>query len=112
MPPNGYTITESVPGFEEGDVLNVTERFRHWHRDRMVLECIGDTPGAERVVVVDEPTGFSERDILDETARFGDWHRYDRTFDAGATTLGDPGTEAPTRITMATLSSIADPISG
>jgi len=112
MPPNGYMVTEQVPGFAVGDILNVTDRYRHWRGARLVLERIGATPGAERVVVVDEPTGFSERDVLDATARFGDWHHYSRTFEAGADTLGTAGSGDPTRLTMATLTSIADPISG
>jgi len=112
MPPNGYRITEPVPGFAAGDILNVTERYRHFHRDRLELERIGATPGTDRVVVrIDEPTGFSKSNVLDATARFGDWHRHSYTFDAGeaAPEVDDAG---PTCITMATLRSIADPRSG
>ena len=112
MPPNGYRITEPVPGFAAGDVLNVTRRYRHWHRNRMELEHIGATPGADKVVVVAEVTGFTEANVLDPTARLGDWHTYDRTFEAGDDAVETPDPEEPTQLTMATLSSIADPISG
>lgn len=111
MPPNGYRVTEAVPGFAAGDVLNVTERSGHRHSDRLLLERIGDTPGADTVVVVDAPIGFSERDVLDPTARLGDWQTYSRTFHAGGATLGPDKREGPARLTMDTLSSIADPIS-
>ncbi|MBX0305842.1 hypothetical protein [Haloarcula salinisoli] len=111
MQPNGYRVTEAVAGFAAGDVLNVTERYGHRYGDRLRLEHIGDTPGADTVVVVDEPTGFSERDILDPTARFGEWQDYRRTFHAGGSTLGPAERDGPPRLTMATLSSIADPIS-
>ncbi|MFC6758168.1 hypothetical protein ACFQER_17955 [Halomicroarcula sp. GCM10025894] len=86
MQPNGYRVTEALAGFAAGDVLNVTERYGHRHGDRLMLEHIGDTPGADTVVVVDEPTGFSERDVLDPTARLGDWQDYSRTFHAGGNT--------------------------
>lgn len=110
MHPNGYRVTEPVHGFAAGDVLNVTERYGH-DGQRLVLEHIGDTPGAGTVVVVDEPTGFSERDVLDPTARFGDWQTYSRTFEAGGHTLGPEERDSPSRLTRAALSSIADPIS-
>jgi len=110
MQPNGYRVTEAVPGFAAGDVLNVTGRDGHRHGDRVRLEHIGDTPGADTVIVVDEPTGFSERALLDPTARLGDWQAYSRTFDAGGYTLGPADCERPPRLTMATLSSIAEPI--
>jgi len=110
MPPNGYRVTEAVPGFAAGDVLNVTARDGHRHSDRLVLERIGDTPGTDTVVVVDDPTGFSERDVLDPTARFGDWQTYNRTFHAGSHTLGPAERRGPPRLTMEALSSIADPI--
>jgi len=110
MLPNGYRVTEPVPGLAAGDVLNVTERHGHHGPDRLVLERIGDTPGADTVVVVAEPTGFSERNVLDETMRVGDWHQYSRTFTAGDPTLGPTGRDDTARLTMATLSSIADPI--
>jgi len=111
MSPNGYRVTESVPGFAAGDVLNVTERSGHRQSDRLVLEHIGDTPGADTVVIVDDPVGFSERDVLDPTARLGDWQTYSRTFPAGGETLGPDERDGPARLTMDTLSSIADPIS-
>jgi len=111
MQPNGYRVTRPVAGFAAGDVLNVTERYGYRHGDRLRLERIGDTPGADTVVVVDEPTGFSERDILDPTARLGDWQSYSRTFHAGGSTLGPVERDSPLCLTMATLSSIADPIS-
>lgn len=112
MPPNGYRITEPVHGFAAGDILNVTRRYRHWHRNRMELAHIGATPGAGTVVVVDDVTGFTESDVLDPTARIGDWHSYDRTFEACEDAVAIPETDEPTRLTMAALSRIADPISG
>jgi len=111
MPPNGYRITDPVLGFAEGDVLNVTRRYRHRHPNRMELEHIGATPGAATVVVADELTGFSESDVLDPTARISDWHVYGRTFPAGDGTVVTTG-EEPIQLTPAALSRIADPISG
>jgi len=113
MKPNGYQITESVPGFDTGDILNVTERFRGWHHSEMALELISESPGSKTVIVTDEPVGFSERDILDETARLGDWQDHARTFDAGGETLTDAtATDGLVRIRSATLSAIAEPIDG
>jgi len=111
MHPNGYRVTEPISGLAPGDVLNVTERHGHRHGERLVLERIGDTPGTDTVVVVDDPTGFNERAVLDATARFGDWQTYSRTFYAGGQNLGPNDRDRPPRLTMATLSSIADPIS-
>jgi hypothetical protein len=111
MHPNGYRVTEPVHGFAAGDVLNVTDRYGHHDGERLVLEHIGDTPGADTVVIVDDPTGFSEREVLDPTARLGDWQRYSRTFHAGGHTLGPDEPDRPTRLTMDALSSFADPIS-
>jgi len=111
MHPNGYRVTEPVHGFAAGDVLNVTERYGHHDGERLVLEHIGDTPGADTVVIVDDPTGFSERDVLDATARLGNWQRYSRTFHAGGATLGPDERETSARLTMDTLATIADPIS-
>lgn len=106
MPPNGYRITATVPGFTVGDILNVTRR--HRYRDRLELEHIGATPGPA-TVIVGAVTGFSEADVLDPTARFGDWHSHGRTFDAGEGAA--VSTEAgATHLTMATLSTIADPL--
>jgi len=111
MKPNGYQITTTVPGFERGDILNVTERYRHWHRDEMALEQITSSPGSRTVIVTEELTGFSEGDVLDETSRFGDWHSYSRTFDADRDRLDAAvRTDGPVRLTMETLSRIADPI--
>ena len=111
MKPNGYQITTTVPGFERGDILNVTERYRHWHRDEMALEQITSSPGSRTVIVTEELTGFSEGDVLDETSRFGDWHTYSRIFDGGREPLEVAvRTDGPVRITTETLAHIADPI--
>jgi len=111
MKPNGYQITTAAPGFDPGDILNVTERYRHWHRDEMKLELITGSPGSQTVTVTDELAGFSERDVLDETSRIGDWQAYSRTFDGGVDRLTTAvATDGPVRITAETLSQIADPI--
>ena len=111
MKPKGYQITEPIPEFAEGDVLNVTERYRPWHRNEMMLELIGSSPGSKTVIVTEDAIGFSERGLLDATARFGDWHTYCRTFDAGGEILSDATeTDGLVRITPESLSAIAEPM--
>jgi hypothetical protein len=76
---SNYELTDSIAGFEEGDVLDVTARFGDWHTYSLKLESPSAT--SQTVVVTDSEAGFSEAEILDETARIGDWHEYDLKFD-------------------------------
>jgi len=76
-----FKLTESIGGFSEGEILDVTARFGNWHTYDLELQA-RSTPRAKtsKVVVTDSQAGFSEAEILDPTARFGDWHHYDLKF--------------------------------
>lgn len=104
-----YELTDSVAGFDEGDVLDVTARFGDWHTYDLKLEPQPPALTSPTVVVTDDP-GFSEAEILDETARFGDWHRYRLQFDPGRS-----GEEIPTagrvQFTKEEFERVAEPVS-
>lgn len=115
MKSNRYEITESVVGFTEGDVFDVTARFGDWHAYDLKLESRPPSPTSKTVVVSESSPGFSEAEILDETARFGDWHTYDLKFDP----VGDSddrsidaaaASPGPIRLTTEELLSIAAPV--
>ncbi|MFW5978113.1 MAG: hypothetical protein ACOCP2_02625 [Halohasta sp.] len=72
-----FKLTESIGGFTEGEILDVTARFGDWHTYDLELKPRSPTRSAGQKVVVTESTaGFSEAEILDPTARIGDWHEY------------------------------------
>ncbi|WP_318568598.1 hypothetical protein [Salinigranum marinum] len=85
-----YELTDSVAGFDEGAILDVTARFGDWHTVDLKLESSERSPASTTVVVADSP-GFTEAEILDETARIGDWHEFALGFDPGATDGPEPG---------------------
>lgn len=105
-----YEVTESVAGFEEGDILDVTARFGDWHTYDMKLTKNPSSFRPETVVVTGSDAGFSEAEILDPTARFGDWHEHDLSFEPGTATDGSESASGRTRLTMAELQQIADPV--
>jgi len=76
-----FKLTESIGGFREGEILDVTARFGDWHTYELELEP-RSTPRATapKVVVTEAEAGFTEAEILDPTARFGDWHTYELAF--------------------------------
>lgn len=88
---SNYELTDSVAGFEEGDVLDVTARFGDWHTYSLKLELAPSSPASRTVVVTESEAGFSEQEILDPTARIGDWHEYDLKFDPEKRTESDSG---------------------
>jgi len=101
-----YRLTESVAGFPEGEVLDVTARFGDWHIYDMELEPRRETATTPSKIVVSEAdAGFSEAEILDETARIGDWHEYDLAFEPGAT-----ANDEPTALTRDDLESVAEAV--
>ena len=98
-----YRLTESVAGFPEGEILDVTARFGDWHVCDMELEPrreTGTTPS--KLVVSEADVGFSEEEILDETARIGDWHEYELAFEPGASE-----NDESTALTMDDLETVA-----
>jgi len=110
-----YEITESVTGFSEGDILDVTARFGDWHTFELKLTERSSSPTAKKVIVSDTPSGFTEAEILDPTARFGDWHTHELAFEpVGRSTVGSVADEldasGPIRLTTEQFSSIAKPI--
>lgn len=108
MEPTRYEVTKSIAGFIEGDVLDVTARYGHWHSNDMKLEL--DSEKATRSVVVSEkPVGFSESDVLSPSTRIGDWHEQPLTFDPGARPVGDSDSTGPVQITKEELHSFATP---
>jgi hypothetical protein len=102
-----YELTESVAGFEEGALLDVTARYGDWHEWDLKLEPTDPTPTAPGTVYVSESdAGFTEAEILDPTARIGDWHEYDLAFEPGESR------DDPTRLTMDALEQVARPVDG
>ncbi len=76
-----YKLTDSLGGFREGEILDVTARFGDWHTYDLELEPRSKPRSTSpKVVVTDSTAGFSEREILDPTARIGDWHTYELKF--------------------------------
>jgi hypothetical protein len=103
-----YKLTDTVAGFEEGDILDVTARFGDWHTHELKLEQ-GDAARSQTVVVTGSEAGFSEDEILDETARIGDWHEYDLTFDP-VTEDEKPGSTGQIHLSMDQFEAIAEPV--
>lgn len=109
MKAHNYELTDSVAGFEEGDVLDVTARFGDWHEHALKLEPV-DRHRHETIVVTESGAGFSEAEILDPTARIGDWHEYDLAFDPGRSSeTADSG-----RVTLSeeVFEAVAEPVEG
>jgi len=76
-----YKLTESIGGFREGEILDVTARFGDWHTYELELEPRSRPRAASpKVVVTEADAGFTEAEILDPTARIGDWHTYELAF--------------------------------
>ena len=81
MKQQSFKLNESVGGFSEGEILDVTARFGDWHTYDLELEPRSTSRSTSRKLVVTESNaGFSEAEILDPTARIGDWHHYDLKF--------------------------------
>lgn len=104
---SNYELTDSVAGFEEGDVLDVTARFGDWHAYSLKLELESSSTVSKTVVVTESEAGFSEREILDETARIGDWHEYDLKFDPDDRTESASGRVV---LSMDELEAVAKPV--
>ncbi|MXR50348.1 hypothetical protein GRX03_01820 [Halovenus sp. WSH3] len=104
---SNYRLTDSVAGFEEGDVLDVTARFGDWHAYSLKLEQSPSSPTSRTVVVTDSEAGFSESDVLDETARIGDWHEYDLKFDPESRHESHSGRVV---LSMDELKTVAEPV--
>jgi len=105
MSREAYRLTESVATFPEGEILDVTARFGDWHMHDLKLEPRKRSAGeSNSLVVTDTDVGFSEEAILDPTARIGDWHERDLAFEPGRKET------AQTRITMAELEAVAEPV--
>jgi pyruvate-formate lyase-activating enzyme len=105
-----FKLTESVGGFREGEILDVTARFGDWHQYELELEPRSTARSTSSKVVVTESTaGFSEAEILDPTARFGDWHEYDLKFTpvSGSTDITAGGI---VELTAEELGQVADPV--
>ena len=76
-----YKLTESIGGFREGEILDVTARFGDWHTYELELEPrSAPRASSPKVVVTEADAGFTESEILDPTARIGDWHTYELAF--------------------------------
>ena len=105
-----FKLRESVGGFREGEILDVTARFGDWHQYDLELEPRSKSRSTSSKVVVTESTaGFSEAEILDPTARFGDWHEYELKFTpvSGSTDIKAGGI---VELTAEELASLAEPI--
>ena len=108
MNATNYELTDSVAGFQEGDVLDVTARFGDWHEYALKLEPASGR-STRTVVVTQSEAGFSEEEILCPTARIGDWHEYDLKFDPGLSEETESTTGRVT-LTMDQLEAIAKPV--
>jgi len=106
-----FKLTESIGGFREGEILDVTARFGDWHQYDLELKPRSPTRASGRKVVVTESTaGFSEAEILDPTARFGDWHEYALKFTpvSGSTEITAGGV---VELSADELGHVAEPVS-
>jgi len=107
-----YKLTDSLGGFREGEILDVTARFGDWHTYDLELEP-RSTPRSTspKVVVTDSTAGFSEAEILDPTARIGDWHTYDLKF---TPVSGSTDIEAGSVVELSVdqLDTVAEPVVG
>jgi len=108
MNARNYELTDSVAGFEEGDILDVTARFGDWHSYALKLEPASGR-STRTVVVTQSEAGFSEEEILCPTARIGDWHEYDLKFDPGRSSEENT-TSGRIKLTMDELEAIAKPV--
>lgn len=105
-----FKLNESVGGFREGEILDVTARFGNWHQYDLELEPRSKPRStASKVVVTESNAGFSEAEILDPTARFGDWHEYELKFTpvSGETSISAGGI---VELTAEELEHVAEPI--
>ncbi|MFB6292973.1 MAG: hypothetical protein ABEH60_01770 [Halonotius sp.] len=105
-----YKLTESLGGFSEGEILDVTARFGDWHTYTAELEPRSEPRATTpKVVITDDPAGFTEAEILDPTARIGDWHEYDLQF------TPEDGTDAAAddriAVTMPEFEAVSKPVS-
>ncbi|MFC7212109.1 hypothetical protein ACFQL3_16680 [Natronoarchaeum sp. GCM10025321] len=107
MTRNSYEIIETIGGFEEGEILDVTARFGDWHTYDLKLESRPTEGRSKTVVVTESDVGFSEAEILDETARIGDWHEYALSFDPVS---GSADPDGQIEITVDELHEIAEPV--
>lgn len=113
--PKSYAITDSVAGFSEGEILDVTARFGDWHTHDLKLDPSPETASSKKVIVTGSQSGFSEADILDPTARMGDWHEMDLTFDpVGRSYVGaiedESASAGPIRLTRDQFRAVAEPV--
>ncbi len=108
MRATNYELTDSVAGFAEGDILDVTARFGDWHSYALKLEPASGR-SSRTVVVTESEAGFSEAEILDPTARIGDWHEYDLKFDPAGSTENN-STAGRITLTMDELEAVAEPV--
>jgi len=109
MTRNSYEIIETIGGFEEGEILDVTARFGDWHTYDLKLEAKAPTNHSTTLVVTESEAGFSEAEILDETARIGDWHEYELAFEPRST--GSDGSEGgPIELTAEQFETVAEPV--
>ncbi|MFW6320381.1 MAG: hypothetical protein ACOC0Z_00900 [Halohasta sp.] len=107
-----FKLTESIGGFSEGEILDVTARFGNWHEYDLELQS-RSTPRARtsKIVVTESTAGFSEAEILDPTARFGDWHHYDLKFTpVSGPAAPDASAGGPMAITDDEFAAVAEPI--
>jgi len=105
-----YKLTDSLGGFREGEILDVTARFGDWHTYDLELEPRSSPRATSQKVVVTESTaGFSEAEILDPTARIGDWHTYELKFTpvSGSTEITAGGV---VELSVDQLDAVAEPV--
>jgi len=105
-----FKLNESIGGFREGEILDVTARFGDWHQYDLELEPRSTARStASKVVVTESNAGFSEAEILDPTARIGDWHEYALKFTpvSGSSSVPSGGI---VELTVDELGQIAEPV--
>lgn len=111
MKQHAFKLNESIGGFREGEILDVTARFGDWHTYNLELKARSTSRTTSPKVVVTESTaGFSEAEILDPTARIGDWHEYDLKFTpvSGSTDIKADGI---VELSVEELGRVAEPVS-
>ena len=105
-----FKLTESIGGFREGEILDVTARFGDWHQYDLELKPRSASRATPPKVVVTESTaGFSEAEILDPTARIGDWHEYALKF-TPVSGGGEPKAGGIVELSADELDHVAEPV--
>jgi len=104
-----FKLNESIGGFREGEILDVTARFGDWHQYDLELEPRSTARStSSKVVITEANAGFSEAEILDPTARIGDWHEYALQFTPES--KSESTADGQITVTMSEFAAVSEPV--